>query len=198
MHHNVVSWLHPVQMRLLDSDGGDAGAISDVGNRLVLESGRDAETARAGSLVADGEVEVAELVNAPGAGRVLDVVESVVLGDEAVGLGQAGSKVVHAVGGREREFAVVLEEETALAGGDGLPLHGDGATLAGSLSGALAGAEVVPGVVGDVVGTAGLVDAEQVDVALAVGDLDADVVAADGVGPVGDAVGVDLAAKNAD
>ena len=42
------------------------------------------------------------------------------------------------------------------------------------------------------------VDAEEVNAAVAVRDLDADVIAADGTGPVGDAVGVDLAADHSD
>lgn len=45
-------------------------------------------------------------------------------------------------------------------------------------------------------GAAGLVDLEEVEAAVAVGDLDADVVAVDAHGPVSNAVGVDLAAQN--
>lgn len=47
-------------------------------------------------------------------------------------------------------------------------------------------------------GAGGLVDLEQVQAAVAVGDLDADVVAVDAHGPVGNAVGVDLAAQDSD
>lgn len=50
-------------------------------------------------LVADGEVDAAHLVVTPVADGVLDVEELVVLGDPAVGLGQAAGQVVHAVGG---------------------------------------------------------------------------------------------------
>lgn len=45
-------------------------------------------------------------------------------------------------------------------------------------------------------GAAGLVDLEEVEAAVAVGDLDADVVAVDTHGPVGHTVGVDLAAQD--
>src|SRR5262249_48011917 len=79
-----------------------------------------------------------------------------------------------------------------------LVLHGDGAARDGVVDGRLARLQVVPGVVADVVGALGLVDAQQADGAAAVAQLDADVVAVDGAGPVGDAVGVDLAAEDAD
>lgn len=45
-------------------------------------------------------------------------------------------------------------------------------------------------------GAAGLVDLEEVQAAVAVGDLDADVVAVDAHRPVGNSVGVDLAAQD--
>ena len=47
-------------------------------------------------------------------------------------------------------------------------------------------------------GALGLVDAQEVDLAALVAELDAQVVAVDGAGPVGDAVRVDLAAEDAD
>lgn len=46
-------------------------------------------------------------------------------------------------------------------------------------------------------GAAGLVDLEEVEAAVAVGDLDTDVVAVDAHGPVGNTVGVDEAAQDA-
>ena len=70
--------------------------------------------------------------------------------------------------------------------------------MGGLVGGVEAGVQPVPCVVGDVVGAAGLVDAEHVGGAVLVGQLDADVVAVDGHGPVGDAVGVDEAAENTD
>lgn len=167
------------------------GNVDDVAVELLDRS----EAARADRLVADGEVEVADLVNAVLADGVVDVVEVVVLGDPALGLAEARSEVVHAVRGRERQLAV-LHEALALGSAHDLVVHVDTTTLVGILGGRLAVGEVVPGIVGDVVGTTRLVDAEEVEGTALVGDLDADVVAADGTRPVGDAVGVDLATDN--
>ncbi|KAL1844739.1 hypothetical protein VTK73DRAFT_1880 [Phialemonium thermophilum] len=71
------------------------------------------------------------------------------------------------------------------------PSHLDGSTSSYCMA-------VVPGVVADVVGAAGLVDAQEVDGAPLVAQAHADVVAVDGARPVGHAVGVDLAAEHAD
>lgn len=56
----------------------------------------------------------------------------------------------------------------------------------------MAGVEVVPRVVAYVVCAFGPVDSEKIDIAVLVGEGDTDVVAVYGVGPVGDAVGVNL------
>lgn len=171
-----------------------ARAVEDVLD-LKVEFLGGAETTGALGLVADGKVEVALLVDTVLADGVVNVVEHVVLGDPALGLAEARGDVVHGVGGGEGELALV-EDVLALGGVDVLVVHGDATALLGVLGGRLAKAKVVPGIVGDVVSTAGGVDLEEIDGAALVGDLDADVVAVNGTGPVGDAVGVDLAAKN--
>lgn len=91
-----------------------------------------------------------------------------------------------------------LDQAGALGGIDLLDLDVNTAAIEGVRLGRFAGLEVDPGVVADVVGAAGLVDAQEVDGAALVAELDADVVAVNGSGPVGDAVGVDLAAENTD
>jgi hypothetical protein len=184
---------------LLQSLGDNASAVGDVGDCLAFHSGLQTELVRAGRLVALGQVRVfTPLINAHGAGAVGDVEEGEVVADPGVGLLAAGDKV-HGVGGGEGEGLVVgLEQVRTLAHVDVLVGGSDTATLDWVFLGSLAGDEVVVGVVRDIEGSAGLVDLEQVD-ATAVGvDLDAHVVAANGAGPVGDAVGVDLATKNTD
>jgi len=171
-----------------------ARAVGDVLD-LEVEVLDGAETAGALRLVADGKVEVALLVDTVLADGVVDVVQLVVLGDPALGLAEARGDVVHGVGGGKGELAVV-EEVLALGGVDVLVVHGDATALLGVLGGRLAEAKVVPGIVGDVVSATGGVNLEEIDGAALVGDLDTDVVAVNGTGPVGDAVGVDLAAEN--
>lgn len=153
----------------------------------------------AAGLVADAQVEGAGLVVAERAKRVGNVVENVVLGDPAARVSQTAGNEIHAVGGRQGQLvAGRLDERSALRSINLLVLHSDTAARDGVDSGRGASLQVVPGIVADVVGTAGLVDAQKVDRAVAVGNLDAKVVAVDGAGPVGDAVGVDVAAENAD
>lgn len=173
-----------------------AGAVLNVGD-AILEGGVGAKAAGAGRLVAGVEVEAALLIDAALAEGVEDVVQLVVLGDPAAGVGQAGGDVVHAVGAREGQLAVV-KEVLALGGIDELVVHGDAAALLGVLGGRLSKGKVVPGIVGDVVGAGRGVDLEDVEAAALVADLDADVGAVNRAGPVGDAVGVDLAAEDAD
>ena len=177
------------------SDRHLARAVVDVLDRHVLEHRGDTQAAGALGLVADRHVELARLVLADGARRVGNVVQLVVLARPA-GI-EARRDVVHRVGRGERQLAVV-EEVLALLCGDVLVVHGDAAALVRGVLGRLPEGEVVPGVVGDVVGAGGRVDAQQVHGAAGVRDLDADVVAVDGAGPVGDAVRVDLAAEDAD
>jgi hypothetical protein len=186
-------------VNLLLGFGDNAGAVGNVADSLALESGLQTELVGAGGLVALGQVGVvAPLVHAHGAGRVGDVEEREVVADPGVGLLAAGDEV-HGVGGGEGEGLVLgLEQVRALGHVDVLVGGRDAATLDGVLGGALAGDEVVVGVVGDVVGSAGLVDLEQVDAAAVGADFDAHVVAVNGAGPVSDAVGVDLATENTD
>lgn len=58
--------------------------------------------------------------------------------------------------------------------------------------------QIVPCVKGDIVGTTGMVNLEQSDGAVVGGDLHADVVTIDLFPPVGDPVGIDLAAEDSD
>lgn len=91
-----------------------------------------------------------------------------------------------------------IDQVLALGHVDVLVLHLDGPAGDGLVGGRVPRVEVVPGIVADVVGALGLVDAEEVQGAALVGEGDADVGAGDGGGPVGDAVGVDFAAEDAD
>lgn len=176
---------------------GLAGAVSNVGDALATVGDLRTQSVRARRLVALAEIESADLVVSVLAEGIGHVDELVVLVDPAVGLAHAAGHVVHAVGGGQGQLAVV-EEVAALAGIDELVGHVDAAAGVGVLLGALAEAKVVPGIVGDVVGAAGLVDLEEVEASVAVGDLDADVVAVNAHGPVGNTVGVDEAAQHAD
>lgn len=162
-----------------------------------MHGGRAAETAGAVGLVADGQIQGALLVDAVLADGVHDVEQLVVLGHPAVGLGKAGRHVVHAVGGRQGQLAVI-KDVGALAVVHELVVHGDATAHLGLVGGPLAVAKVVPGVVGDVKGTARRVNLQEGQAAALVGQLDADVVAVNAHGPVGHTVGVDLAARNAD
>lgn len=150
-------------------------------------------------LVLSWVVEGARFVEAHGAKRVEDVVKNVVFADVGVVLIEAAGEVVHAVGGAERQLlALGVDEVVALGRVDGLVGHLDGAAGSGLVGGRIASVEIVPGIVADVVGALGLVDTQKVDGAVGVGEGDADVVAVDGHGPVGDAIGVDFAAQHAD
>jgi hypothetical protein len=124
---------------------------------------------------------------------VVQVDELVVLANPAV-CGARDSEC-GAGGSRERQLAVV-EEVLALVGIDELIVHGHAAAALGVRGGRLAGDEVVPGVVGDVMGTARSVNLQEVDAAAGVSDLDTDFVAVNGARPVGNAVGVDLASED--
>lgn len=182
-------------------DGADlvAGGVADVEDWGAGVLDGEAELVGALGLVGVGPVEGALLVAAPGADGVDDVVEEVVVGDPAARLVEAGGEEIHAVGGAERQLAAVGADELAALGGvDRLVLHGDAAAADGLVGGRVARVEVVPGIVADVVGAARGVDAQQVQLAVLVGQRDAEVGAVDGAGPVGDAVGVDLAAEDAD
>jgi hypothetical protein len=176
------------------SSGLLASAVGQVGDRLV-EGTTHAKTRRACGLVADVEVDGAHLINTLLAERVVDVDQLEVLADPAARVAHAGRGVVHAVARRQGELAVV-EEISALAGVDKLIGHLDTAAALGILASRLASDESVPGIVGDVVGTCRRVDLENVQAVGTIGDLDTNVVAADRTRPVGNPVGVDLAAED--
>ena len=95
-------------------------------------------------------------------------------------------------------MAVCLYQVLALGRLDVFVLHGDGPAGGRLDRGGLAGVEVVPGVVTDVVCALRLVDADEIDRPALVAQGDADVVAVDRTGPVGDPICVDLAAQNTD
>jgi len=153
----------------------------------------------AGSLVGVGPVERADLVMTPVADGVDNVVQDIVPGDPAVRVGKAACQEVHAVGGAQGHLvAVGVEEGSTLGGIQDLVLHVNTTTGGGGLGGRLAGHEVVPGIVADVVRAARGVDAEDVDGAAFVAQLDAEVVAIHVSGPVGNAVSIDLAAQDTD
>lgn len=182
---------------LLQSLGDDTGTVGNVLDSLAVHLGLQAQLVRAGGLVAFAEVGVlAPLVNAKSAGRVGDVEEREVFADPGVSLLAAGDEV-HGVGSGERKGLVVgLEEVLALAHGDVLVGSGDATTHGWVLSCAFASDQVVVCIVGDVIGATRSVDLEQVDAAAVGRNLDAHLVAVNGAGPVGNAVGVNLAAKD--
>jgi len=172
-------------------------AVRNISDGKTTERVLSTEDVVALGLVADGKIERADLVEAEGAGAVLDVVKSGVLADP--GVGTAADIVADGVGSHERQLAIRgLDEVGALAHVDGLILGRNAATHGGVVSSRLAGVEVVPGVVADVVGTTRRIDLEEVDRATICADLDADAVASGRHGPVGDAVGVDVASKDTD
>lgn len=182
----------------LDSSDSFAGSIGNVGDVLGGQGGVDAENAAAaGRLVADVQVQGALLIDTIGADGVVDVPETVVLGDPAVGLADAGSDEVHAVGGREGQLAIrVVEEVRAFVHVDALVLHVDTTAHGRVDSGVLTGDKSVPGVVAHIISTSGLIDAQEVKRTALVADLDTHVVTANAHGPVGNSVGVDLATQN--
>lgn len=187
-----------VLLCLLQGLGNDASAVGDIGDCGALHGGLETQLVGAGRLVAQVEVGVlAPLVNAHGAGRVGDVEEREVVANPRVSLLAAGDKV-HCVGGSESKGLVLgLEQVPALAHGNVLVGGRNASTHDGVLSGGLAGHEVVVGVVGDVVSTTGSVNLEKVDATTVGRNANAHLVAVNGAGPVGDAVGVDLATEDA-
>lgn len=104
------------------------------------------KSVRAAGLVALLKIQGADLVVSVLAEGIGHVDQLVVLGNPAVGLADAARDVVHAVGGRQRQLAVV-HEAGALAGVDKLVVHVDAAAGVGAGRGALAEAQVVPGIV---------------------------------------------------
>ena len=181
---------------LLQGLGNDAGTVCDVLDSRAFHGGLKAELVRAGGLVALGKVRVlAPLVDAKGAGRVGDVEEGEVVADPGVGLLAAGDEVHGVCGGEGKSLVLGQEEVLALAHGDVLVGSRNATAHDGVISGGLAGDEVVVGVVGDVVCATGSVNLEEVDTAAVGRDANAHLVAANSAGPVGDAVGIDLATK---
>lgn len=106
-----------------------AGGIENIDDGLASQDSRDTQLVRTARLVADGQVEGTDLVVPQGAGGLEDVAQLVVPRDPAVGLrGQTVRHVVHAVGGRERQFpARRLDQAAAVVRGDGLVVHLDAA-----------------------------------------------------------------------
>lgn len=167
--------------------------IPDVVYRQVFELVRESELVWASGLVRVWVVEVARFVATESTQRIEDVVEDVVLADPGIVLLETAGEKVHAVGSAEREVAVFCIDEVFAVGGINVLVgHLDGAAGSGLLGGRVTGVEIVPGIVADVVGAFGLIDAEEVDGAVLVGEGDADVCAVDRLGPVGDAISVDL------
>lgn len=147
----------------------------------------------AGSLVRVGVVEVACLVATESTQRIEDVVQDIVLADPGIVLLETAGEKVHAVRSAEREVTVFRVDQVLAVGGvDVLVGHLDGAAGGGLVGGRVAGVEVIPGIVTDVVRAFGLVDAKEVDGAVLISEGDADVCAVNRLGPVGDAVSVDL------
>lgn len=122
-----------------------------------------------------------------------------VLGDPAIRFCQTAGQEVHAVGSREGQLgAVSLDEVGTFRGVHLLVLHVDTSAGNGIDGSRLARLEVGPGVVTDVMCAAGLVNSEKIDGAISISELDTDVVAIDGARPVGNAIGINLTAENAD
>ena len=114
--------------------------------------------------------QVALLIVTVMADRLLNVVQLVILSHPR--LSKARGQPVHTVGSGERQLArSVGDEATALVGGDVLGINLDTTTWTGParLGDGVAGEQDVPGVVADIVGTAGLVDVHDVNGAIAVG-----------------------------
>jgi hypothetical protein len=187
----VWGWSH-----LLASFGDDAGAVGDVLDFETIQFGLNTKRVRAGGLVAKVEVGVlAPLVDAESALGGGDVEEREVVADPGGGL-LAASDEVHGVrGGESKSLVDGLEEALALAHGEVFVGGRDLAAFNGVVPGGLVGDEVVVGIVGDVVGAAGLIDLKEIDATTVGGDADAQVVTAHSAGPVGDAVSVDLASE---
>lgn len=153
---------------------------------------------RASSLVRGGVVEVAGFVATESTQRIEDIVEDVVLADPCIVLLETAGEKVHAVRSAEREVAVFcIDEVLAVGSVDVFVGHLDGTASKGLFGGRVAGVEIVPSIVADVICAFGLVDAEEVEGAVLISEGDADVCAVDRVGPVGDAISVDLASQDA-
>lgn len=175
-----------------------SGRVSNVIHGIRRQLGLRAKRVITGGLVLPRPpIQLALLIIAQRAHRVGNVEQHVVLPDPAVRILQAARDEIHAVGRAQRQ-PVRVDEVPAVGRVGVLVGHGDAAARDRLLGGGLARLQVVPRVVADVVGAAGLVDAQEVHGAVAEAELDADVVAVDAHGPVGHAVGVDLAPQDAD
>lgn len=173
------------------------GSENNVLNTDARESVLGTEHMGTRRLVANSEVQCADLVETEGASRVLDVVEGRVLPDP--GVGTAAGEEVHGVCSHQGELATGgLDEVAALVHGDELVVGIDAATNRGIVSSGLAGGKVVPGVVGDIVCSRGGVELKKVNGTSVGRDLDAHGVTARRMRPVGSAVGVYVAAKDSD
>jgi hypothetical protein len=185
--------------RDLDGDDTSSSAVCDVGDVLAAERTVDAEDdVSAWRLVADAQVQSALLINTVGTDGLVNVPQTVVLGNLAVGLANAGSDEVHAVGGGECKLAVrIVKKVWALVHVDAFVLHVNTTAQGWVNSSVLACDKSVPCIVAHVVGTSRLVDMEEVERTASMANLNTHIVTADANGPVGDSVGVDLAAEDA-
>lgn len=144
-------------------------------------------------------IQRALLVIAHGTDGIVDVVEDVVLPDPAIRVLEAAEQVIHAIRRTQRQPAAVRLEQAAARGRRGILVgHGDAAAGNRVLGRGFPRLEIIPRVIADIVRAAGLVDAQEMDGAVAVAELDADVGAVHAHGPVGHAVRVDFAAEDPD
>ena len=120
-----------------------------------------------------------------------------VLVDPAGGLVHASSDIVHAVGSRKGQLSIV-HQRCADFRRHILVFHVDTTTLMRHLAGGNTKGKPVPSTIGDIMRTGGGVDAKEMKAATTIADLDTDVVAVGGSGPVCDVISVDLATKYTD
>ena len=181
-------------MKGLDRRGDEsASAVLDVHDVEASEGVHGTKHVGAGRLVADSEIERADLIVTILAARGLDVVQSGVVVEP--GAGRAAHIGVDRVGSHEGELAIGgLDDTGALGHGGNFVLSGDTTAHAGLLCSTSTGVEVVPGVVADVESTARGIDLEQVHCASVGSDAHAEVVAVRLHGPVGNAVYINEAA----
>lgn len=173
--------------------------VEDVQNILSRQDVVGAQRVLAGSLVCT-RGERAQLVEAVIAYGIEDIPQLVVVANPGVTAGGARANEIHGVGCSEGELTRGrLDQVATVLGWDEVGVGGE--TTAGldvALDRRVTSLEVVQGVEGDIVRAAGLVDLQQSDRTTVGSDLDADLVAVDRGGPVGDPIDIDLTAKHAD
>ena len=177
-----------------------AGGIEDVVHILTFQLLLVAKLVGASGLV-KAVLQVrrsAQLVLAQVTLAIVNVPELIVLSNPGVGLVEntVGQEVDRG-GSRKRELAG-LHQAAAAVRVDGFV---SGLEAAGGLDVCLFGSrvaslEIIPILEADIVGTGGVVQVHEEGRATLVGDLHAEVVAANGLRPIGKVVGVDFAAEN--